>query len=86
MSEEQQLIDRIIANYKAEQIKVSTLDIQEPTPLQLQELWLQDLEERIEAAEKHRLKMLGLYAANLIMLGLVGYLSIVALIMVNQNP
>lgn len=86
MSEEQQLIDRLVNNYKAEQIRVATRDIVEPTPAELQQAWLDDLEERVAEGDKRHKIMLGLYAANIIMMTVLGYLSIMAIILVSQKP
>lgn len=86
MSEEQQLIDRLVANYKAEQIKVSTPLEKLETPLEYQERLLGELQELTDKAVKDHYKKQWLLAANYLMMLVVGYLSVVALIMMNQKP
>lgn len=86
MSEEQQLIDRLVANYKAEQIRVATPDTTQLTPLEKQEVHIAQLENAIAQASKQHFKKQILIAANYVLMLIVGYLSVVALIMMNENP
>lgn len=86
MSEEQQLIDRLVNNYKAEQIRVATPNTIELTPLERQEAHIAELEYAVEQASKEHFKKQILLAANYFLMLIVGYLSIVALIMMNENP
>ena len=86
MSDEQKLIDRIIANYKSEQIKVSTPLEKLETPLEYQERLLAELQELTDKAVKDHYKKQWLLAANYLMMLLVGFLSVQALMMMAQKP